>query len=382
MIQRSTSAVGKYWLLLPVFFTAIAIASATLWQLTVQGGFGMQEMVDVFIPEIIFWNMWGLVAPLIFRISRRFSYPVEPLSWKWIIHLPLALLIILCTYTLYIVLFSLHFEVSVLLGFPLSTTLNEGVRARVYSLLGFGLPMGCIVYSLLVALSQVQDYFGRLGVEEQRSGRLQTQLAEAKLQALKMQLHPHFLFNALNTISATLQTDKEAADRMISQLGDFLRITLEQADRAIVSLKEELDFNQQYLEIEKLRFEERLTVHVNVSAEAEHAAVPYLILQPLVENAIQHGIGQSIENGIVSIDAFRENGSLVLDVQNTAPGERLDVDQFQYGIGLSNTESRLFQHYGEAGQLKLRNKDEGGIQVRVRIPFKLFKVDKNIAGDG
>ena len=362
----------RYWFLFPITFTIIAIASASLWQLATGGSFGLVAWVNIFIPEILFWNMWGLAAPAIFFVSRKFSYEFQPFSWKWLIHIPLAVVIIFCTYAVYIGLFSVYYQLCAWLDLPINGEMGAAVWGRVVSLMGFGLPLGAMVYGLLLAIPQIKGYYERMRQEEQRSQTLKTQLAEAELQALKMQLQPHFLFNSLNTISATLQTDTHAADRMIAQLGDFLRLTLEHADRAIVSLKEELEFNRRYLEIEKHRFEERLQVYIDATPEAETAAVPYLILQPLIENAIRHGIGQQLDNGSVTIDARRDNGLLVLNVKNSGPHFKEALSPGEYGVGLSNTQSRLLQQYGDNASMQLQNLEPAGVHVQISIPYTRY----------
>ena len=362
----------RLWMLFPIAFTIIAIFSASVWQTATQGAFDWPAWVNIFIPEIIFWNMYGLAAPVIFYVSRKFAYEVQPFSWKWLIHIPMALVVIIATYATYIAIFSLYYQLCAWTGAPIYGAMGEAVRARLLNLLGFGLPLGFMVYGFLLAIPQVMDYNARMRQEEKQSQTLKTQLAEAELQALKMQLQPHFLFNSLNTISATLQTDVPAADRMIAQLGDFLRLTLEHADRAVVSLKEELEFNRQYLEIEKHRYEERLQVSIKATPEAEEAAVPYLILQPLIENAIRHGIGQQIDAGLVEIDARRDNGSLVLSVQNSGPHLNEDLSPGGYGVGLSNTEARLLQQYGEAASMELQNLNPSGVSIQLRMPFSRY----------
>ena len=333
----------------------------------------MQAWVNIFIPEVIFWNIWGLTAPFIFFLSRKFSYEVQPLSWRWLVHIPLGILTITGIYILYIGLFGVYHQLCTLIGLPISGSFGQAIQSRAVAILGIGVPLGSMIYGLLVAIPQIKNYYERMRTEESRSQALKTQLAEAELQALKMQLQPHFLFNSLNTISATLQTDPQAADRMIAQLGDFLRLTLDHADRAIVPLSDELAFNRKYLDIEKNRFEERLHVIIAASPEVEAAAVPYLLLQPLVENAIQHGVSQQIGRGQVSIKAWKDNGSLLLDVSNSGPPIKESMSPGRYGVGLSNTSARLFQQYGDEASFHIQNMDAGGVNVHIQIPFSIHE---------
>ena len=184
-----------------------------------------------------------------------------------------------------------------------------------------------------------------------------------------MQLHPHFLFNTLHAISALIHKDVELADRMLARLGDLLRTTLENANLQEVSLQQELDFIEPYLEIEKARLGPRLTVHMNIDPAAAAASVPNLILQPLVENAIRHGIAPRAEAGHIAIDAHRENGCLRLAVHDDGPGLK-QPGLVPHGIGLSNTRARLEKLYGANHRFELSAGARGGLHVAITIPFR------------
>lgn len=322
------------------------------------------------------WNAWCVTTPLIVSMARRWSFPIRPLSWKWSVHLLLAPLVVLATNTIGLGLNAAFHVGASALGAPLSASLADAMVSRVMNVFTLGLPLGCIVYALIVALTQAAGYVERLRREKEHSSALQTQLARAERDALKMQVHPHFLFNSLNTISATLHEDPATADRMLTQLGDFLRLTLDHAHRASVPLAEEVDFNRRYLRIEQHRLEDRLVVRVDVPSGVAQASVPYLILQPLVENAIRHGIGQRVDPGTVTIRAARDGGDLVLDVVNTGPG--LTSERRAGGIGLRNTRARLAQAYGEAASFSV-DSVQGGVRARIRLPLATYKV---APGDG
>lgn len=359
----------RIWL--SVGFTIIAILSASVWLLLTGGSLSVNALIRLYIPEIIFWNVWILVAPMIFWVARRYSFSISPVSWKWVVHIPIALLFIVGTFVLYLVFLSLLFLLSSFVGLTEQGMLMNEIQSRVRGLIGIGIPLGAMLYGLLVVLSHVQNYYQRLRDEEHRSTALKGQLAQAELQALRMQLHPHFLFNSLNTISATLQTDTKAADKMLAELGDFLRITLENADRTHVSLREEVEFVKKYLEIEQHRFEDRLGIQYDIAASVEEASVPYLILQPLVENAIKHGVGQTLGASRIKISAYEEEGLVCIDVFNS--GSQLDgaLAEPPLGVGLSNTRSRLHQLYGDDGTLRMQNVEAGGVQVRLQLPLSI-----------
>lgn len=356
------------WLWVLLGCTLLGVAWALLWQTIVGQAFDNTLWFTLVAPEVLFWNAYGLTAPAVVWLARRLSFSVRPFSKKWLVHVPLALVTPAAAYGLFAMLYAVYHATGTALGWPVAGTLDQQLLRRAYTFFSL-LPMGCALYCMLVALTNVGSYFRQLQDEEHRSAGLKTQLARAKLQALKMQLQPHFLFNALNTISSTLQTDPPAADRMLAELGDFLRLTLEHADRATVSLAEEIHFNRCYLDIQRHRFEDRLVVDITVEPGLERAAVPYLVLQPLVENAIRHGISQRVEAGEVRIEAYREGEALVLEVFNTGPDLRAGGDgAFSTGIGLATTRSRLQQQYGDKASFQLEEEVDG-VRARVRLPL-------------
>jgi signal transduction histidine kinase len=227
------------------------------------------------------------------------------------------------------------------------------------------------IYGLLLLLNQVSRYYRRFREGELRASRLQTQLTQAQLEALKMQLQPHFLFNTLHSISALLHRDPDLADRMIARLGDFLRLTLENSGAQEVSLQKELEFLTCYLEIERVRFQDRLTTSLDIEPSALDTPVPNLILQPIVENALRHGVAQTRGPGRVEISAKREHDSLRIQVWDNGPGLKAITrpdDGLREGLGLSNTRARLEQLYGASHRFELENAPQGGLLVTLEIP--------------
>lgn len=231
--------------------------------------------------------------------------------------------------------------------------------------------MAVLAYAMTVAATQAFFYYRSFQQGQLRTAHLQAQLANANLTALKMQLHPHFLFNALHSISALQMTDREAAQKMTALLGDFLRMTLRDLDRQEIPLRQEFEFLERYLAIEQMRFGSRLRFSVEAASEILDAAVPQLILQPIVENAVRHGIAPYGCGGEIVVRAVRDADRLLLTVQDSGPGileHRLDAS---LGLGLSNTRARLSLLYGTAQQLALENLAGGGFCVRIEIPFRL-----------
>jgi two-component sensor histidine kinase len=226
---------------------------------------------------------------------------------------------------------------------------------------------------LLLGIAHAVLYYERYRERERAAERLAAGLNEARLQALKMQLQPHFLFNTLNAISALIPAEAKPARRMVARLGDLLRIALEHEETQEVTLREELAFLQPYLEIEQARLEDRLTVVTEIAPETMDARVPHLLLQPLVENAIRHGIAPRIRPGRVEISATRgaDDHFLHLEVRDDGPGlERHDQARTRKGVGLTNIRSRLEQLYDGQHRFELENHPHGGAVVRISLPFR------------
>jgi len=232
----------------------------------------------------------------------------------------------------------------------------------------FGLSI--MVYWVTVFGHLVWDYYRRFRERETQTAQLQRELITARLEALRMQLNPHFLFNTLHAISALIHEQPEAADRMIARLSELLRLSLDPSKPQEVPLSEELSFLESYLEIEKTRFSERLQVTREIEAGKETALVPFLLLQPLVENAIRHGIEPREERGCLSITARRQDATLELRVRDDGPGLGNEQPKRQ-GIGLTNTRSRLQHLYGEQFTFELKDLAEGGLEARISIPFRI-----------
>ena len=211
-----------------------------------------------------------------------------------------------------------------------------------------------------------------------RMARLRTQLVEAELRGLKAQLQPHFLFNALNTIAELVHEDPHLADRMITRIGDLLRLTVEEAGTQEVTLRQELQFLDAYLEIERLRFRERLVVEMDIAPETLDAVVPTLILQPIIENSIRHGTALQAAVGRITVSARRRTGNLELAVRDNGPG--LQRSGARERIGVGNTRARLRQLYGEAFCFELRNHEAGGVIATITIPFQ--RADSRESSEG
>ena len=233
-----------------------------------------------------------------------------------------------------------------------------------------------IVYCGLVAAGVAREYSLRYRVRQQEAvrlqaetARLQAQLAEARLSALRSQIDPHFLFNTLNAVSALVERDPRGVRRMIARLSELLRHSLEGASEPVVSLRRELEFADRYLEIMRIRFQGSLEVETKVDDEAMDALVPSLVLQPLVENAVKHGLGRLKGLGRIEIEARRAGERVVLCVRDNGPGMEGGAPARE-GVGLRNTRERLAELYGGEGRLALRPAEGGGVEAEVSLPFR------------
>ena len=231
--------------------------------------------------------------------------------------------------------------------------------------------MNVIIYWLVVFGHFGWHYYQRYRERELQAAELGRELVEARLDALRLQLNPHFLFNTLHAISALIHEDPEAADRMVARLSDLLRLSLDQSKPQEVPLSEEIAFLDCYLEIERTRFGDRLKIEKQIAAETQDALVPFLLLQPLVENAIRHGIEPREQTGHVAISAQRNDGVLELRISDDGAGlSGQAATGAREGIGLSNTRSRLQHLYGTEFKFELADLAQGGLEARIAIPYR------------
>jgi two-component system LytT family sensor kinase len=226
-------------------------------------------------------------------------------------------------------------------------------------------------YLPIVLVAHAVAYYWRFRERELRTSQLETQLAKAHLQTLKSQLQPHFLFNTLHSISALMLTDVPAADKMMTRLSDLLRMSLEDNQAQVTTLNRELEFVNGYLGIENIRFEDRLKTVIEVAPETLDAEVPHLLLQPLVENAVIHGISRLSSGGEIRITAERDGPNLNIRVRDNGPGlGNRDGPRSKVGLGLKATRERLETLFGIAQSFEVRTPVEGGVEACIRIPFR------------
>jgi len=304
----------------------------------------------------------ALLFPAVLWVARRFRVDRA----HWMARLPIQLV----AAVVYAALHTALMVVSRDMLFPLA-----GLGAYHHGPLGLRFLMelsnDLLWYTLIVSFIYLFDHYRAARDHELRAAQLESRLAQAQLQNLRLQLQPHFLFNALNTIASVMYEDMRAADAMLEKLSELLRHTLHAEPAQETTLEEELRVLGLYLDIMRARFEERLDVRIRVAPGAERAMVPQLILQPLVENAIRHGIDAGSGRGRIDITCAREDGSLLLEVRDHGSGLQVPVEvALRSGIGLSNTADRLAQLYGAGHRLALANAEDGGLRVTVSIPYR------------
>lgn len=333
-----------FWTAISVFFAAQLHFAGLPWSVAFEWS----------LPR---WYTWGLLTPAIFRLDRRLI-ELLALRWRIALHVPLGV-----AWTLLAI--SLRLAIRPVRGaaFPDDVT--------VFFLQRVGPDL--TIYAVIACVSMLRAYANHMKARVQQAHdlalSLERRLAEAQLNNLRAQLQPHFLFNALNTISALTESDPPLARRLMARLGDLLRASLAHTAQPLVPLGEELTFLDDYLTIESARFADRITIHVEVDEQAADVLVPSFLLQPLVENAIRHGVGPRLSGGRVHVSAVRNGTALTLQVRDDGLGLHPDWDfDTHAGIGLTNLKSRLEHLYGHDGLLSIAPIASGGVEVRVTIP--------------
>ncbi|HET7551049.1 MAG TPA: histidine kinase [Gemmatimonadaceae bacterium] len=322
------------------------------------------QLVPVYLAR---WYIWVVLTPFIFAAARRWQLGGDTARGTRALNAAMLAVASVLFALLHSVLSAL---VDLALGsgrvlVPLAVT--EHVSAFFVT--------GLVVCAAIIAVYHAIDYYRRYRSRELRASHLGAQLAQTKLQLLRTQLQPHFLFNTLNAVSALMHEDLEAADAMLAALGDLLRAALRGDGAEEVSLRQEVELTRCYLDIMKLRFGGELSASIEIAPDSLDALVPNMLLQPLVENAVLHGIAQRSRGGSVEVRAQHTDGSLVITVLDDGPGlpdgweERSSA-----GVGLSNTRSRLRRLYGKRQRIDIGNRAEGGLCLTLTIPFHTTSV--------
>ena len=314
--------------------------------------------------NFVYWYIPALLAPIIMSFALRHPFDRDHWPRQLLLHIGAAL-----TYSVAHTIVMMGTRAVLMRSEPLPATFPGWWT---FSLLAYlqQLDWLLMTYLFLIGVAYALAYRRQSEASALNTAQLETRLIEAQLQSLQRQLHPHFLFNTLNTISGLIRTDPDGADAMIDRLGDLLRMTLHKSGIQEVPLKEELDVLQKYVEIEQTRFGNRLTVEMHVQPETLDGQVPSLLLQPLVENAIRHGIAPNARPGWIAVYASRDERDLVLQIRDSGDGLPPDrLMALNRGVGLDNTRARLEHLYRDRYQFTFSNL-ERGFCVTIRIPFQ------------
>ncbi len=350
-----------------------------IWIVSIWLGFGLVDAVQtVFVMRgegmhhawvrlfwicVAGWIPWALATPLVLRLGRRFP-PVKlrPVG-TWVAHLAACAGVGL-TFAAWMAWLDIAFN-------PYARQSWTGTFAGLwFDKFYNGILTFLVLYAAILAVSYVLDSRERLAHQRTETARLNELLSKTQLDALRRQIEPHFLFNTLNSVAGLVREGRnDAAVGMIAGLSDFLRRVLQDSTQQQVPLGEEMEFAQKYLDIQKMRFSDRLQLSVDVPRELYPAQVPSLILQPMVENAVKHGIAKRAQGGVIRIAASSGNGMLTLSVCNDGPSLPADWEMTRSGIGISNVRTRLQGLYGDAFELSMRNQEAGGVVVSVSLPF-------------
>jgi two-component system, LytTR family, sensor kinase len=357
---------GTELLLILGFWSLIALMTAANsliepnhgpWQPLVPYAYVLVDFANAF--------MWAAITPVIFWFASRFA--IERTGWPTrvlfvVIGMVLAIFIDLATSFVRQHLFSQP---------PVSPEMAAMARLRrMWFMTDF------IIFVGILAAGFARNYFWRYQVRREEAVRLQAQaaqlqaqLADARLSALRMQLNPHFLFNTLHAVSALVERDPRGVRRMIARLSELLRTSLDEADEQEVPLQRELTFTERYLDVIQIRFQGHLRVDLHVDDNVRDALVPNLILQPLVENAIKHGISKLSSGGYIEVTATRVGERVILSVRDNGPEVSLDTPPSPHSLGLRNTRARLAALYGPVQSLTLRHAPGGGLIAEVSLPY-------------
>ncbi|MFY2563432.1 sensor histidine kinase [Corallococcus terminator] len=316
---------------------------------------------EALLTGAIVWYCWALLTPCILAVARRVAATGKPWPVQLVLHVPPGLLFAV-----------LH--LALVAGLRQLLLMADGGGRAAWAhftwMLSKTTDFDLLVYLSVVGLDAALGYSRRMREEAVRASMLEAQLAQAQLHLLRSQLRPHFLFNTLHAISTLMHRDVESADRMVGQLSELLRASLERDGRHEVPLSEELELLSPYLDIERTRFSDRLQVEVDVSPEVRDALVPPLLLQPLVENAIRHGIAPRRGPGRVWVRVHRDGERLALEVGDDGVGPPVGSTELKEGIGLGSTRARLERLHGAEQSLTWRAHAPSGFVVSLSLPYR------------
>src|SRR5450755_1247475 len=349
---------GRVWAIGFVLWTVLAFLSAAGAHVYTASMGSPESWAQLLAWNITISFVWSLLTPVVYALARRFTF--DRSSWKLALPLHLAASAVL----------TLAGAALIVSLFPLVTWTKETHAPFLPHTFSRAL-MDFQRYWYVLLITQAIGYYGKYRERELQSSQLEAQLARAQLEVLKIQLEPHFLFNTLNSIAALARNDGEAAEHMTLQLADLLRMSLDGVGVHEVPLHQELMFLQKYIDIQQTRFHDRLRVETDIDPRTLDTLVPNLILQPLVENAIRHGIGPRRAPGLIRIATWRDNDDVWMEIRDDGTGLMRGRGVMPpEGVGLRNTRGRLQQLYNENHAMVLEDTPGGGCTVKIRVPYR------------
>lgn len=367
---------GFIWLAIIAFWGLLALFNTSQSLLSAYANNRPVRWASTLIWQIG-WLVWAGLTPLVIGLAKKYKIDKTLLRKSVLTHLGLAVTI--C---------SLHFVLEASLNYTTSYFFNpHPLKSQWFvGLIAYKFHVHLFAYFAIVGIVQAIGYFGqsqKFALEksalELKTNQLESQLVQAQLQSLKMQLQPHFLFNTHHAVIALmLKQENQQAIEMLTKLSNLLRLTLDQGKQQVISLAEETGFVQLYLDIQQIRYQHRLQIHMNVPDKLQQAQVPNMLLQPLVENALKHGIEPHSQSGILDINTSLVEAGTMLMLTIQDDGQGIDFDNFKEGIGLQNTRQRLQQLYPNKFDIQLSNMPQGGALVEVTIPYQPMAITRSV----
>jgi len=365
MIATRLAEGGVRWRWIAAIWTACGLVDASQTILVMHAEGRHQPWLPLFLTEFAIWIPWALATPSIVGLARRHPIVRDASLRTFTVHFAALAFLSVVTEA-----WSAWLQV---LFNPWGNRTWPTFLATFRTTLVFQAFTFLVVYALILTVVHLVDARERIARQATESARLAEQFATAQLAALRGQMEPHFIYNTLNAVTGLVRDRRnDEALSMIVGLSEFLRRASEDSHRSQVTLGEEVDYLQRYLQIQQVRFGQRLRVRLDIPTDLLRAQVPNLLLQPLAENAIKHGIARCVAGGTVSVSAVRQDGNLVLTIQNDGPvhdGETPAAPATNPGVGIANLRTRLQILHGERSALQLRHVDAGGAEVRVSLPY-------------
>jgi len=351
------------WPLIVAVWTGVGLINASQTVFPMRA-LGMNHAwLSLFATLMLVWLPWALATPCVIRLGRRYPPTRSTPPLGWVIHVA-AITVIGLIYAAW------SATLETLLN-PWAQTPDPGpFMARWLSTFFYGQLTSLVLYAFILTIDYLYESRQRLARQQMQAAQLSEQLHKAQLDALRHQIEPHFMFNSLNAIAGLVRGNRNAdAVEMIVALSEFLRGAASDLGRPQVALEQEVQYLRKYLEVQRARFADRLQVTLEFPTELLSAQVPGLILQPLVENAIKHGISKRTQGGAIQVTASSSGSTLQLSVINDGPSLSPDWETRHSGIGLSNLCTRLRLLYGATFDFRLHNRDLGGVQAVVSLPL-------------